>query len=185
MQINLLPDNERASLQVVQLGTVLFIIGIVLIASLSFWTVYLRWQVISERDWQSGYQATVATLSKYKSETNHLQQDTRKLFELTQPLESQLDANRVEVNPAILFSRINTGIKASNVWLREIFVQKDGNTSIAGYAVDFDALARFLEILGQEPLHIATSSTRWVEQDGTQVLEFTAKVGPATGGGPR
>jgi hypothetical protein len=90
MRINLLPENERASLHVVQLSTMLVIAGIVLVASLSFATVYLRWQVVSERERQASYQSTMTTMVRYRTETNKLQQETKRLKELLGPLEAQL-----------------------------------------------------------------------------------------------
>jgi Tfp pilus assembly protein PilN len=182
MRINLLPDKERASLQAVQMGTLLFISTIVLVSVLSFATVYLRWQVNNAREQISGYQTTMAAVARYRSEMNKMQQDTKKLQDAIGPLQAQLQANRTLVDLATLLGRATSSAQSSNIWLRELSVQKDGTAPVSGYAVEFTEVSRFLRSLGIDPFNVVMGSTRWVERGGVKLLEFDARVGPAKGG---
>lgn len=182
MRINLLPPSQRASLRTVQLGTVLLIIGIVYVAVLSFASVYLCVQVANERERLEGYQATVASIARYRSEITRLEREANVLTELAKPFAEQLAANQPAIDLTLLFRRTVSAAQAGHVWLRELSVQKDGSTPVIGYAVEFSEVTRFLDALGREPFHVVMGATRWGERGGVKVVEFNARVNPIPGG---
>lgn len=185
MRINLLPPEARASLRVIQTTTVLFVAGAILAAILAFGTVYLRLQVASERERLVSYQSTMSAMGRYRAEISKLEKETRQLRELVQPLEEQLVANRPAVDLPLLLGRLAMAVKDGHVWLREAAMQKDGVVPLTGYAVEFAEVSRFLAAVGRDPLAVQMGSTRWVEQGGIRLLEFSARIAPTSGGASR
>lgn len=183
MRINLLPPEERASMRVIQISTVLFICGVFLIAALSFATVYLRWQVVNERERLESYQTTLGSVSRYRREMSHMERETRELEQLVQPLKELLAANQDRVDLSLLLRRTSTAAQVSNLWLRELTVQKDGHATLTGYCVELAETSRFLANVGLEPFRVQMSSTRWIEESDLRVLELVTRMTTTNVGG--
>jgi hypothetical protein len=182
MRINLLPEEDRASLSTVQMGTVLFIVSIVLIALLAFSSVYLYWQVVTEREQLRSYQDTVETLAYYRKQVNDIKNGMRQIEELLKPLAEHLERNQPAMDISLLLNRVATSAQTSSAWLQSLSVTRDGSVPISGYAVNTAEITRFLKAVGQYPFHVVMGSTYWTEEDGIRLLEFDARITPIAGG---
>jgi hypothetical protein len=182
MRINLIPEEDRASLKAVQLGTVLFIISIVLIASLAFASMYLYWQVVTEKERLNSYQDTMQTLTYYRSQVNDMKKNIKQIEELLTPLTTRLEQNKPLVDISLLLNRVATSAQNSSAWLESLSITRDGSAPLSGYAVDSTEITRFLKAVGQYPFNVVMGSTRWTEEDGVRLLEFDARITPIVGG---
>jgi hypothetical protein len=182
IRINLIPPSERASLKVVR-PTILFVVlAALVVAALTSATVYLRWQIANEKSRLASYKDTVAAVGRYRREQASLEQKTRELVTLANPLEEELAARQPALDLELLLSRAASKAAGSNVWLRELILQRDGALSMTGYAVEFGDVSRFLTAVGQDPFTIQSSSTEWVERDGARLLGFSARIAAVKGG---